>query len=303
MASASTWGEPMGRRKKKKSTASRKRNTAESDGLGTLGDLLGRRAEPRRSESSQTTGTAKTTTASAAAESSETTAPTARRLTASDLMAEAFEAAGDAALWEAKFEGRGYDARDVEVVDGPNGDSTPTRSSAEATGPTMDAMTPEERMFLDAMGGEVQRLDDRDRYADLTDHSFVGASWRDEVELTRLSADELMVPTLTAEQRETLKRSRRDRLPTLNIRHMNRSDALTSVDVFVRTNRIDGHRFVRIIHGKGRQSVGEPVLKRAVLDWCGGDGGLLVKRWAPETDRSGNFGCVVLELRLSGRAR
>jgi DNA-nicking Smr family endonuclease len=119
--------------------------------------------------------------------------------------------------------------------------------------------------------------------------------------LSRLSAEELMEPTLTDEQRDTLKRSRSQRLPTLNIRHLRRTEALTQVEVFVRTARVDGHRFVRVIHGKGRQSAGEPVLKRAVIEWSDGPGGLVVRRWAPETDRSGGFGCIVLELRLAGR--
>jgi len=287
----------MGRRKKKKGTSNAASKSAQPDGFGTLGDLLGKRAGTKKRGDTTADASRPRATERRDGPPAEP-APKTRQVTASDLMAEAFEAAGDAGLWEAKFQGRGYTADDVEVVDDEPADGRDDAPARSGSGPALDAMTPEERMFLDAMGGDIEVLDDRDRYADLSDHSFVGASWRDEVELTRMSADALMEPSLTAEQRDTLKRSRKHRLPTLNVRHLSRADALTQVDVFVRSSRIDRHRFVRVIHGKGKQSVGEPVLKRAVIEWCDGSGSLLVKRWAPETDRSGNFGCVVIELRL-----
>jgi hypothetical protein len=141
-------------------------------------------------------------------------------------------------------------------------------------------------------------MTDRDRYADVRGRDWVGARWATEAELTSMTAEQLHQPDLTSDQRELLKRSRkvRDGLPTLNIRMERLSAALAEVEVFVRAQVRDGARFVRVITGKGRNSAGDPVLKPGVIAWCEGEGAAWIRRWAPETDRSGNFGCVVLEI-------
>jgi DNA-nicking Smr family endonuclease len=50
-----------------------------------------------------------------------------------------------------------------------------------------------------------------------------------------------------------------------------------------------------VIPGKGIDSKVEPVLKRAVIEWCREHD--VVLGWAPELDRHGEWGSMILELR------
>jgi DNA-nicking Smr family endonuclease len=55
-----------------------------------------------------------------------------------------------------------------------------------------------------------------------------------------------------------------------------------------------------VIPGKGIDSKAEPVLKRAVIEWCRApEHGVL--GWAPELDRHGEWGAMILELRAASR--
>ena len=61
--------------------------------------------------------------------------------------------------------------------------------------------------------------------------------------------------------------------------------------------RAVGDRIVRVITGKGIGSPGEPVLKAAVVAWCAGEGADVVREWAPERERDGCYGALILALR------
>lgn len=221
--------------------------------------------------------------------------PSTRQVTQRELMAEAFEAI-DSADPAAKFVGAGYDAGDVEVVDEPG-----RERKAETPPPEpADGMTSDDLLFVEMMAGNVDPLEKRDKYAALREHAFTGIRWHDEVQLERMTAEELHEPAMTGAQRKLLQQARRAApIPVLNVRYLRKHEALGDVDAFVRACQREGHRYARIVHGKGRQSEGDPVLKPAVVNWCRHDGASLVRAWAPETDLSGQFGSLVIELTRS----
>jgi hypothetical protein len=207
-------------------------------------------------------------------------------------MERAFGAVERGAIYAGKYEGRGFDARDVEIVK-----PAPAEVLVEEPAPSSSA-TPDDLLFAEVMGGRVRLMADRDRYADVRGHDWVGARWADAAELATLTPEQLLQPDMTGAQRELLRLSRKAGAPlaTLNLRLQRLAAAMGELEVFVRERGAAGDRFVRVITGKGRNSSEGPVIKPAVLRWCEGDGAPFVKRWAPETDRSGNFGAVVLEL-------
>lgn len=221
--------------------------------------------------------------------------PAKQKLTPEELMRRAFEAADRGAVYDGKYDGRGFAARDVELID-----PTPAPVLLEPMAAEID---PGALMFADAVGLGITRMTQRDRYADLRNHDFAPLSWANETELTTLTAEQLHQPDLSAAQRELLKRSRRVAIDVLNVRHQHLGPAMAEVEAFVRdaANRAQG--FVRVITGKGRSSPTGPVLKPAVIEWACGPGAQWVRRWAPETDRSGNFGSVVLELDVAATVR
>lgn len=213
-----------------------------------------------------------------------------RKLSPEELMAEAFEAAGDTAR-SAKFEGEGYRVQGVEIV------SPEVTAEARPERPQEDDATGEDLLFAELMTGTVAPMEDRERYAQLERHHWSGARWHDEADLSRLSAEELREHELTPEQRELLKRARRAApIRVLNVRHYNKREALGEVEAFVLACRSQLCRYVRVVHGKGRHSKGEAVLKPAVINWCTHEGDAHVVAWAPETDKTGQFGSIVLEL-------
>ena len=229
--------------------------------------------------------------------------PARRQVTADELMREAFEAAGATpGLHARKFSGQGYTAEpELDIIDerDPEPDLAPVPTSDDDGAP----LSGEAIMFYELMNTSgVQALETRVRT--LRAAMEPGLRWRDEVELSSLSPDELAEPTLTGAQRDLLRRSRREgAITTISIRMLRRAEAIAEVEATVHAARQRQQRFVRVITGKGRHSSGPPVLKPAVVEWAErGRGHSLVLGWAPETDRSGAWGAVVLELTRSDRA-
>jgi DNA-nicking Smr family endonuclease len=126
----------------------------------------------------------------------------------------------------------------------------------------------------------------------------IGAAWADDI--AAVPADWLERPQLSAAQQQLLARASRRALATLNLRHLDRSTALRHLELFVRACQARRVGWCRIITGKGIGSVGEPVLKRAVLEWCRGSGRPQVLEWAPQPDPHGEWGVVVLRLSSGG---
>jgi hypothetical protein len=203
----------------------------------------------------------------------------------------AFRAVDPGGIWDGKFLGQGFQLGDVLVVEAS--DEPQDRGSE----PPPEDTDSDELAFARAMGGGIQRLESDDRRVVLDVRDWIGARWRDRWEIDALSTDALFEPTLTDAQRRLLSRSRRGTLRTLNLRMQGREQALRAVESFVRQCRMHGVTHVRVITGKGRHSADGPVLKPAVVGWCEGPGRSAVRGWAPETDASGAFGAVVLELR------
>lgn len=225
-----------------------------------------------------------------------------QKLTHAEMMEKAFDSIGsDAAVHASKFRGRGYDVgEDIEIVDDL---SLKEELANPDAGRGQDDPNDEDMMFFEMMAAddvrpaEVGRIESRPGRRDIPD----AARWRSINELRTLSEKDLLEPTLTREQRARLKRSRKRHIDFLNIRQMRREEAISEVKIFVRGAHRRGIPFVRIITGKGKQSEGLPVLKRAVIEWIEQHGAGKVRGWAPETDRGGNYGSVVVELEVERR--
>lgn len=214
-------------------------------------------------------------------------------------MAEAFAQLDDPTAWARKFDDGLPCAsplpEDVDVIDADPARDAPADDDPDTE---TDPLTDDDLLFLEAVGTEVRRLEQA-REA-LARHAFVGVAWHTARQLETLTNDDLHEPTLTGGQRDLLRRSRRGGkpMPVLNIRHQRRREALGEVEAFVFAQRREGVRFVRVVTGKGRQSRdGDPVLKRTLLAWCAEAGEAHVLAHAPETDQSGRYGSLVLELR------
>lgn len=223
--------------------------------------------------------------------------PGRREMTSSELMREAFDAIGTSGYDSAsKYLGEGYGAaKDVDLVDERalvvDLPASADGSGGEPTNEDLLFLEEMQRAEVDRFNQSVERL--RTRMADTS------LQWHSEEELTVRSNEELMEPQLTGAQRDCLKRARRaGATPTINVRMLRRAEAIGEVESFVQRARAEGTRFVRIITGKGKQSQdGVPVLKPAVIEWVEkGRGDILCRAWAPETDRSGNYGAIILEL-------
>lgn len=297
---------PVARRKKRaqEPTPSKKPENAES-GFGSLRDqfaaMLGdakptgepnRAAKRGRSKASEN----KAITARFVSKPAPPPAPAepqARVISAEDLMAEAFAAAETSAA-TAKYEGQGYDPGDVVLKS-----ELKRQAEPDPTVPDDDGVTSDD-LLLAEMFGNVDPMSRRDKYADLHTHEWTGLRWHNEQQLSSMTAEELQEPEITAKQREVLKHARRaGTMAVLNVRHMRKAEALGELEAFVHGCLQRDERFARIVHGKGKQSTNGPVLKPAVIGWCRGLGEIQVRAWAPETDMSGQFGSIVIELRLS----
>lgn len=236
-----------------------------------------------------------------AASSASNTASAKRQVTAEELMQEAFEALDDAHDPTAKYTGRGYDkALDVEVIDET---AAGVVDEAIERYDSIDGHTQEDVAFLQLMSdADVVPLD---RSLDKLRTSLdARVKWSPEATPqyrsgSPVSAEALEAPVLTGSQRDLLRRARKQSfVPTLNLRHQRRAEAVQELAAFVLKKQHQGVRFVRVVTGKGKQSEDLPVLKPMVLEWCEMEpGSQWVRAYAPETDRSGNFGVVVLELR------
>jgi DNA-nicking Smr family endonuclease len=214
--------------------------------------------------------------------------PPKRRLTEAELMAESFDLLASAFSGVEKYTGRGHVADDVELISESLPAPTETSADGEVSG--------DDLLFLEAMATGVERIDAaRDA---LQQKEWGGAAWRTEAQLAALTSAELKFLDLTPAHRELLKRSRAEApIPVLNIRRYALREAMGEVDAFVRDCAAKRIRFARIVHGKGRESKGSAVLKPEVVRWCEGVGDSWVRGWAPEVDRSGQFGSLVIELR------
>ncbi len=108
------------------------------------------------------------------------------------------------------------------------------------------------------------------------------------------------VGPLHASHKELLKRyakrSRRHDIAELNVRGDTADDALRQLELFVHLEWKNSARFVRIIHGRGLRSDGDPVLKPAVLRWLEGPGFRYVRGYAPEVNNAGDYGSIIVEL-------
>jgi DNA-nicking Smr family endonuclease len=122
----------------------------------------------------------------------------------------------------------------------------------------------------------------------------IGATWTDDI--AAVPGEWLDRPQLRREQAQLLERARRRANATVNLRHLDRATALRHLELFVHACQARRVRFCRVITGKGIGSVGEPVLKRAVLEWCRGPGRTRVLEWAPQLDPHGEWGVLVVRL-------
>lgn len=281
--------------------ATEKRRAPDSELARQLQERFGTEApsrrERRRADAQQSGGKA---AAPAPRPTQQDEASARRQLTADELMREAFDAIDDRHDPTAKFRGEGYaPARDVEIIDElAPGVVEEARERLDG----LDGHTDEDVAFLQLMSeAEVAPLDrslDKLRTA-LDDR----ARWaRPDAPLGARDAcdqDALAAPSLTGDQRDLLRRARKQSyVPTLNLRHQRRAESMRELAAFVLQHRQERVRYVRVITGKGKQSEGPPVLKPMVMEWCSTPpGSEHVLAWAPETDRSGNFGMLVLELR------
>jgi DNA-nicking Smr family endonuclease len=124
----------------------------------------------------------------------------------------------------------------------------------------------------------------------LEQHEWSGRDWHDDVRA--IDPALLDRPELDADALALLRRVRSRPLPCLYLRLLDRAAALQHLDVFVTACRSQQARYVRVITGKGINSFGEPVLKRAVLGWCDEAG--LAR--ALELDQQGEWGSLIIDL-------
>ena len=106
---------------------------------------------------------------------------------------------------------------------------------------------------------------------------------------------------VTPAHRELLKRAKayakEKRLPEIHLRGDTRDEAMSRLEAFVETAVRRGDRYMRIVHGKGKQSAEDPVIMPAALTWCEGPGAKVIQGYAPEVAPSGDYGSIVLEFR------
>lgn len=280
--------------------ATEKRREPDSELARQLQERFGAEAPSRRERRRADAQKSEGRPPAPASEAAKNATPAKRQLTAEELMQEAFDAIGDRHDPSAKFRGEGYSAaRDVEIID----ELAPgVVEEAKERFDDIDGHTPDDVHFLQLMSdAEVEPLDrsvDKLRTA-LDDRSRWARADALPVDREAYDEDALGAPELTGAQRDLLRRARKQsHVPTLNLRHQRRAESARELAAFVLQQRQDGVRFVRVITGKGKQSEGLPVLKPMVMEWCSTPpGSEQVLAFAPETDRSGNFGMLVLELR------
>jgi hypothetical protein len=154
-------------------------------------------------------------------------------------------------------------------------------------------------LFSREFGGDVRLVDDKYHVVEAAARLDVDAlyKFRQRKEGTGATREDLLEellcvggPTLSREQIRLIEDARRwekkhRALHELNLRGMSETVALHAVEVGLR-----GRTYVRVITGKGLQSAGEPVLKRALVVWCLSH----QVAWAPELFSDGSFGSFVI---------
>lgn len=166
--------------------------------------------------------------------------------------------------------------------------------------------------FFEKMVGPVTPLEDRDKYHhgrirrsppedddDQDGHRDAAAKLSTPL-LPRQGPGLNQVPPLDQTQYELLQRYKRATksipAPELHIRGDKRDDAIVSLARFTAAHYRKNTPFIRIIHGRGLRSEGEPVLKPAVLAWLEGPGLEMICGYVPEITRGGDYGALIVEL-------
>ncbi len=154
---------------------------------------------------------------------------------------------------------------------------------------------------------DPERLEFERGLARIRGRPRAGPGWRDHHPPAARTAEELEGWSLTPDQEALLAAVARHEgrgrgLPRLSVRKLRRERALERLVDFVHTHRALGHRYVRVITGKGLSSFAAPVLKPEIITWCEHRGRGAVVLWAPERDADGSFGSLVLRLRSPRRA-
>ncbi len=266
---------------------------APDTGFGTLADQVKSvrrdlRAERRPEEELREARRKADRAARAAAGQTKPDQPK-RRLTRDELMAEAFGAIGEQFTGAEKYLGDGFDASNVELIEERSIDA---RDGGGAM--PNDGLSADDLLFAELMAADVARMDSKKTA--LAEREWAGVKWRTQTEIASLTADDLARLEITSKQRDLLRRSRKTTMQVVKLRYLRKRDALADIEAFVYGCYGRDERFARVIHGKGRQSAGDPVLKPAVVAWCEGEGAKWVRAWAPEIDTTGQFGSLVVEL-------
>lgn len=213
----------------------------------------------------------------------------------------------------------------------PDDDWTPGASSANTAQPAGLDEDEDESNFTQAMHEEREEAR-RDRIKELQDRRFMtdylgdmdavfdSEKYRekqrkevlpaDEVEFTTPSlptdSDGLREVKLEQSQRKLLKDferfSRSSRVPEINLRGDRRDEAIDRVNTFLPNCFRRGDAYVRIICGRGKNSAEDPVIKPAVIEWIEGPGATMVKGYAPQVQRGGDYGSIILELRQPSKS-
>ena len=165
----------------------------------------------------------------------------------------------------------------------------------------------ENRKFEQAMR-DVERSDKESKYRERStpdpDEYFNGGSVRtaeDFVTPTLPKSGEGLsdAPPLNDAQEALLARcdraERKGGIPECNLRGEPVEEALDELREFVRSKRAAGHQFARIVHGRGLNSDGPPVLKPAVLEWLETHAASKIRGYAPERTMGGDYGSIVIE--------
>lgn len=165
----------------------------------------------------------------------------------------------------------------------------------------------QDRRFMTDYLGDMDAVFDSEKYREKQRKEVRPA---DEVEFTTPSlptdGDGLREVKLEQSQRKLLKDferfSRSNRVPEINLRGDRRDEAIDRVNTFLPNCFRRGDAYVRIICGRGKNSAEDPVIKPAVIEWIEGPGATMVKGYAPQVQRGGDYGSIILELRQPSKS-
>lgn len=195
-------------------------------------------------------------------------------------------------------------------------DNKSTEESAEEA--RQHVLDTREKAFFESMVGRVEPLEDREKYAithgpnrDIPDDdeepSETMARGLNTPALPREGEGLNTIPPLSLSQRSLTKRYQRfaisEKVPQLNIRGDHREEALRLLELFIHQHHKEGIAFVEVIHGRGLQSEAEPILKPAVLEWLEDLGLRYIKGYAPRRNSGGDYGSLIIEMRVRSRQK